>query len=301
MNKFIVTTTINKPTLALKKFSKMKGWKLIVVGDLKTPHQLYKDLIFNYLDPKKQEKLYPKLSKILGWNTVQRRNIGFLYAYHSGADLIATVDDDNIPNLEWGKKIFINKKVVASVYNSTNNFFDPIYNTEHKNLWHRGYPIQLLNGRTAKKFFKKEFECLVQADLWNGDPDVDAICRISIKPIVKFKKFSPFTTTNIAPFNSQNTFISAKILKHYFMFPFVGRMDDIWGAYVLFQTLNKKPFILFNNATVTQKRNAHNLIDDLNNELLGYNQSQHFLKKNYKKIIPEKSLRAFEIYKSYFK
>jgi hypothetical protein len=301
MNKFIVTTTINKPTLALKKFSTMKGWKLIVVGDLKTPHQLYKDLIFNYLDPKKQEKLYPKLSKILGWNTVQRRNIGFLYAYHSGADLIATVDDDNIPNLEWGKKIFINKKIVASVYNSMNNFFDPIYNTEHKNLWHRGYPIQLLNGRTAKKIFKKEFECLVQADLWNGDPDVDAICRISIKPIVKFKKFSPFTTTNIAPFNSQNTFISAKILKHYFMFPFVGRMDDIWGAYVLFQTLNKKPFILFNNATVTQKRNAHNLIDDLNNELLGYNKSQYFLKKNYKKIIPEKSLRAFEIYKSYFK
>jgi hypothetical protein len=85
------------------------------------------------------------------------------------------------------------------------------------------------------------------------------------------------------------------------MFPFVGRMDDIWGAYVLFQTLNKKPFILFNNSNVTQKRNAHNLIDDLNNELLGYNKSQYFLKKNYKKIIPEKSLRAFEIYKSYFK
>ena len=118
---------------------------------------------------------------------------------------------------------------------------------------------------------------------------------------VKFKKFNPFTTTNITPFNSQNTFISAKILKHYFMFPFVGRMDDIWGAYVLFQTLNKKPFILFNNATVNQKRNLHNLVDDLNDELSGYKQSQYFLKKNYRKIIPEKSLKAFEIYRSYFK
>jgi hypothetical protein len=301
MRKFIVTTTINKPTTALKKFSQMKGWKLIVVGDLKTPHQLFKESFFNYLHPSKQNKLYPRLSRILGWNTVQRRNIGFLHAYHSGADLVATVDDDNIPNKDWGKKIFVNSKVIVSAYNSKNNFFDPLYNTEYKNLWHRGYPIQLLSTRSAHKFSKKKFECLVQADLWNGDPDVDAICRISMKPKVKFKQFSPFTTTNITPFNSQNTFISAKILKHYFMFPFVGRMDDIWGAYVLFQTLNKKPFILFNNASVNQKRNLHNLVNDLNDELIGYKNSYLFLRKNYKKIIPEKSLRAFEIYKSYFK
>ena len=35
--KFIVCTTINKPTLAVKKFDKMKDWKLIIVGDKKTP------------------------------------------------------------------------------------------------------------------------------------------------------------------------------------------------------------------------------------------------------------------------
>ena len=41
---FIVTTTIFKPSTAVKKFSKIKDWKLIVVGDKKTPHHLYNNI-----------------------------------------------------------------------------------------------------------------------------------------------------------------------------------------------------------------------------------------------------------------
>ena len=37
MKKYIVCTSINKPTLAIKKFDLMKDWKLVVVGDKKTP------------------------------------------------------------------------------------------------------------------------------------------------------------------------------------------------------------------------------------------------------------------------
>ena len=35
MNKFIVTTTINNITPALKKFDELKNWNLIVIGDKK--------------------------------------------------------------------------------------------------------------------------------------------------------------------------------------------------------------------------------------------------------------------------
>ena len=80
--KVIVTTTINKPTKALIKFSLMKDWKLIIVGDLKTPHNDFlkmKNII--YLSPKKQEKLFKKLSDLIGWNCIQRRNFGILCAY----------------------------------------------------------------------------------------------------------------------------------------------------------------------------------------------------------------------------
>jgi hypothetical protein len=36
--RFIVTTTIFKPSRALLMFANIKNWQLIVVGDKKTPH-----------------------------------------------------------------------------------------------------------------------------------------------------------------------------------------------------------------------------------------------------------------------
>ena len=75
MLKFIVTTTINKPTEAIYKFSKKKDWKMIVVGDKKTEHNLYKNIKnIIYLTPEDQINIDKNLSKLIGWNCIQRRN-----------------------------------------------------------------------------------------------------------------------------------------------------------------------------------------------------------------------------------
>ena len=44
MKKYIVTTTIQPPTEATLKFTEKKDWKLIVVGDTKTPHNEYEKI-----------------------------------------------------------------------------------------------------------------------------------------------------------------------------------------------------------------------------------------------------------------
>lgn len=101
MKKIIVATTINQPTEAIRKFDALDGWELIVIGDKKTP----KDYALErgtYAGPEAQEAFAKPLSDALGWNLVQRRNIGYLMAYDRGADVIATVDDDNIPYDFWG-------------------------------------------------------------------------------------------------------------------------------------------------------------------------------------------------------
>ena len=58
-----------------------------MIGDLKTPHLEYLELEkidkLIYLDPKKQEKLYPKLSNAI-LNCIQRRSLGFLHAHKLG-------------------------------------------------------------------------------------------------------------------------------------------------------------------------------------------------------------------------
>ena len=44
MKKFIVTTTINKPTVATLKFAEISdrdNWTFVIVGDTKTPHDEY--------------------------------------------------------------------------------------------------------------------------------------------------------------------------------------------------------------------------------------------------------------------
>ncbi len=145
MKKYIITTTINPPTKATLKFcqiARKKNWVFVIVGDTKTPHNAYFELENEhviYLTPKKQEELYPELSTTIGWKSIQRRNIGFVYAYEQGADIVATIDDDNIPYDNWGDEILVGKEVEIDIYDHLDyKVFDPISPTNHNQLWHRG-------------------------------------------------------------------------------------------------------------------------------------------------------------------
>ena len=304
LKKVIVCTSINKPTKAIRKFDTMEDWQLIVVGDKKTPKN-YKLKNGIYLSPKKQEKIDKKLSDLIGWNCIQRRNFGILYAWKNGADIVATVDDDNIPYKHWGNDLLLNIKVNVSYYKTNSPAFDPVSVTNYKNLWHRGFPIQILNKKFNFKKEKKVMEADIQADFWNGDPDIDAICRMEHHPNCKFNnKYFPLASNKISPFNSQNTFLSKKVLPHYFLFPYIGRMDDIWASYYV---ISKGFKVIYNKPSVFQKRNKHDLTKDMIKEFIGYENNLNLiadLKKNSNNIIsyiPKKSKLAFLRYKSHFK
>jgi hypothetical protein len=304
MNKIIVTTTINEPTEATLKFASMTDWHLVVVGDTKTPHNSYRELKnITYLSPEDQEKISKELSDAIGWKSIRRRNIGFLHAYNMGADVLATVDDDNIPYENWGKELFVGKNIEVDLYRDDLGVFDPISVTNHKNLWHRGFPLQYVSKRNPVLVGKKKIQCLVQADFWDGDPDIDAVCRMTQEPIVKFDKFDPFSTTNIAPFNSQNTFIDRSLIPYYMVIPHIGRMDDIWGAYALQQDLFEKygRFVVYNKATVYQERNPHDLTIDMEQEMIGYKNNIQLVNEGYQSVLPAESLNAYNIYKKQFK
>jgi hypothetical protein len=269
VKRFIVCTTINSPTEALKKFAKKEDWTLIVVGDKDTPHEEYEKLDCIYLSPDDQYEMAPTLSDLIGWNSIQRRNFGFIYAYKDGADVVATVDDDNIPYDSWGKDLLVGQTVEVDCYTTEAEVFDPLSVTNHNYLWHRGYPIEELPNRLKTSYIGKiKRRVLIQADLWDGNPDVDAIARIAFNPNVKFDVTEPFCSDKVSPFNSQNTFIAREALPIYTVWPHVGRMDDIWGGY-LFQMYS--PYsIVYNRASVFQRRNEHNLVSDLEAEIIGY-------------------------------
>ena len=304
MKKFIISTTINPPTIAIKKFDNFKDWTLIVVGDLKTPKN-YKLKNGIYLSSKDQNLLDRKLSNIIGWNCIERRNLGIVLAKKYDADVIALVDDDNIPYKDWGKNLLVGKKKLINTYQVKTPVFDPINVTKYKNLWHRGFPVNLLDQRKATPIGKKKITIQVQADFWNGDPDIDAITRIMFKPKCKFEKnIFPFYSKKISPFNSQNTFLSSDLLKDYFLFPDQGRMHDIWASYFLQYRRNIN--VVYNKASVFQKRNIHTSAKDLSDELIGLKYTTKLInqmtknKFNYKRFFSKRSVDAYKEYLKHF-
>ena len=312
MKKIIATTTINPPTEALIKYTKLKDWHVIVAGDLKTQHELFQSIDnLTYLTPDYQEKMAPELSKLIGWNSMQRRNFAILEAYRMKADVIGIIDDDNVPNDNWGQDILINKEIEVDFYLIDDIAFDPIGSlSNYKHLWHRGFPLQRIPFRNYSNKIKKKIVPQIQAIFWNGDPDIDAICRMIYNPKTSFEDSEfPFASNKLSPFNSQNTIISKEIVKDYFLFPFVGRMDDIWAAYYVQskgnQVIFSKPEVYSDRSIGTVGR--YSSIQDMKKEYLGMEYTLDLLfqlqenSDNIKNFISEKSWDAFSEWKKLFK
>lgn len=304
MNKYIVCTSINPPTTAIEKYDSIKGWSLVVVGDLKTPES-YKLENGIYLSPTDQEKISQQLSDLIGWNCIQRRNLGLLFAFKAGADLVATVDDDNIPLENWGNNILVGSEYEIKEYQVESEVFDPIGATSYKKIWHRGFPLELISERDYNKQKMTKFIPNIQADFWNGDPDIDAFCRLEHKPMCIFQDSDfPFTSNKPSPFNSQNTILSREVAQDYFLFPHIGRMDDIWASYYV-QALGFR--VVYNRASVFQDRNEHNLIEDLKKEYLGYENNLNLVRSlaekpnNIENFLPRRSLDAWRVYRDLIK
>ncbi len=303
MTGVIVTTTINPPTRAVRLFDSLPGWHLVVVGDRKTPED-YSLEKGTYLGPAEQEGIDKTLSDLIGWNSIQRRNFGFLVAHRMGAETVAVVDDDNVPYEGWGSDLFVGTDVEANVFTTSLPAFDPIGATNHPLLWHRGYPLPLLASREYERRSREVVRADVQADFWDGDPDIDAICRMQFAPDCKFEPaLFPIASNAISPFNSQNTFLTSNWLKDYFLFPHVGRMDDIWAAYYL---QAKGARVVFGKPSVVQERNPHDPLVDMRREYPGYENNLAIVEAvagdpdALFRFLPERTLAAFERYRSHF-
>ncbi len=282
MNKFIVITSINKKTEAIKKYDKNGDWNLIVIGDKKTPNIKLTNGI--YLSLRDQKELNFKLISSLPINSYQRINIGYLLALKNGADVIASIDDDNIPLKNWGKNLLINKSLKTKILSSPTKFVDSLFehkSISNKNFWHRGFPLEHLTKRKyQKKKNKKNYFIEIEAGLWNIEPDVDAICRISNGPFnLKFlNKVNIIDNKCYSPFDTQNVILSKRILPSMCLLIDIGRMCDIWASFISQRILrNLNTNLAFTGPTVNHKRNLHNLKNDLFQETLGIKYSNDLI------------------------
>lgn len=282
--KALITTTINVPTVLRDYRAGMNDDDVIIVaGDLKSPHTQIRDLLASlpgdnrYLSPDDQLNKY-EVSRQIGWNCIQRRNIALLEAIRSGAETITTIDDDNIPFPSYFSDVahHLDPSTVHAVFGNRVGWYNP---GKHciPNVVHRGYPYSHRHDRGVKTQLNAQtIKVGVVAGLWYGDPDIDATERLVNAPNVR--EMDTYAHGGFAlehgtwaPFNTQNTTFVRDLAPAIFCPPGIGRFDDIWASYVARAVMDYFGFfVAYGKPFVNQLRNEHDLLVDLSAELLGY-------------------------------
>lgn len=267
-DKWIVITTIQYPTKAVKQMASMPGWHLVVIGDKKTPKDWYLDNC-EYLSVEKQQELDYEIAKLLPWNHYCRKNIGYLYAIQHGAKLIYETDDDN--ELIEGVPEIPNNTDVVELSSQSNSVNIYAY-FGFPNVWPRGYPLHRIS--TSKDYvvqsLSSQREIGIVQGLVNKDPDVDAIYRLTQGAEIYFEARDPCVLGEgiFCPFNTQNTIYRPKAFWGLFIpttTPF--RVCDIWRSYFVERLLwDLNLSVCFTSPSAIQERNLHNYFKDFCDE-----------------------------------
>lgn len=267
------------------------GDEVIIVGNEKSPHsdiavrldemEARYGIPMTYLAPWDERVMNRAIEQFTPANHTTRRNFALLEAIRRDTDLLLTLDDDNFPYKDTfldGVKaltdptIFHHRPVIKSATGWWN-----AGRLCRPSVIHRGWPISRwrdvdqgviadgLNPRIG-----------VVASLWLGDPDISALQRITYDPLVKDVPSSAVLDTGTwCPFDSQSTTVVKDLIPLMFMWPGVGRYDDIWSSYAMRAVMDMTHwYVTYGAPLVTQERNPHNLLRDLEDELYGYKHTE---------------------------
>jgi hypothetical protein len=268
---------------------------IIVIPDLKTPAKLFEtceqikkqgiDAVCPTVEA--QNSYLAKLgeiSSVIPCNSDNRRNVGFLMALEKGCDTMISVDDDNyLPANSpfFGEHLVVGRKIKAESVSSNDGWFnicdlldiDPII------TYPRGFPYS--NRHKSRKITTSSQEAMVHinAGLWLGHPDIDAVsCLYSPARSKAFKGKSVLLGNDTwSPINTQNTAISRQAIPAYYFwrmgYPLIGGMPidrdgDIFSGFCIQACARHLGYCIRVGSPITDhRRNSHNYMKDLAYEL----------------------------------
>ncbi|XP_014664227.1 PREDICTED: uncharacterized protein LOC106806714 isoform X2 [Priapulus caudatus] len=278
--RWIVVTSVNQPTEDIRKMASMSDWKVVVVGDKKSPPD-WSEANCIYLGPEKQQSLGYGILKKIPWNNYARKNIGYLYAIEHGAKYIFDTDDDNHPTDNLNS--FVYGPTMTGLVTECGHrqkmrrFLNPYAHFGQPTIWPRGFPLGEIALNVGKKYAFCKFKTpVIQQGIVNGDPDVDAIFRLTRKKVglrlnITFDGTAPpvvLSPGTFSPFNSQNTlFHHAAFWGLLLPVTTTSRVCDIWRGYwvqrLLWETGDQLAFF---GPTSFQRRNSHSYMNDASDE-----------------------------------
>lgn len=308
----VVTTTINKPTFleGYVENAREHGYPsdditFIVVGDLKTPlgvetycRSLASDhgveVIYMGIDDQLEwleSRRLDALREYLPYNSIQRRNIGYLRACEAGVDVIVSLDDDNLAGDSdiFGAFSRVGERTDVTEVTSSNGWYNcaSMLNYERaasEDIYHRGFPYSKRSDEVEYEFAETTREIAVRAGLWLDIPDVDVITHLERSPRAVSLR-DEFEDTPVAlgrdtycPVNTQNTAFDASMMPLIHAIPMgdrvegmeLSRFDDIWLGFFAEKILHAMgKTVAYGKPLSYHDRNVHHLKRELEHEAIG--------------------------------
>ena len=310
----IVTTTINVPYFLKSYIQNFElysidnnGLIFIIIGDLRSPHKeiekyiqrMASNFTIEYWDAESQKKWISetfgsraeKVEAVIPYNSIRRRNVGYLRALELGSDVIITIDDDNYP----GGSNWLSEHLSAlyttealPIVSSRNKMVNPCYilkfNYPALRIYSRGYPFSKLFYDTFDVEFRSEGKVALNMGLWTKSPDVDAYTNIlypgleSLGIKERFQSRYALALDNYMPINTQNTSFIRELTPAFYDVLMdttirgvrLDRYDDIWAGLFALKLIHRLNYrVTFGAPLTVHKRNKHDYISDLRSELIG--------------------------------
>jgi len=267
----LVITSIFPPTAAVARFAVQPDWQVVVVADRRTPVDWHCPKV-RCLTVADQRKLPYRIIPRLPWNHYARKMIGYLWAAHHGAHIIAESDDDNRPYDGWRFPPFEGEFAHVA---EDRGFVNPYSLFTDEPIWPRGFPLGHLRDPGSRidpgQLRRRRAAMGVWQALADGDPDVDAVFRLTAHHPCRFAPHDPVVLGpgTLAPFNSQNTAFHRALLPLMYLPAHVNfRVTDILRGWVAQPIMAAAGYRLgFASASVFQARNQHDFLDDFHSEL----------------------------------
>lgn len=271
----LVVTSISAPNKALEELAAgcvREGIHFFVIGDQASPADFSLEGC-DFYSLGKQKRTDLQLARECPTKHYARKNLGYLLAMQSGAELIIETDDDNLPyDSFWQQRQLQHNCPLVKQQGWVNVYR---YFTE-ANIWPRGLALEavLQQAPETESMTTQTMYCPIQQGLADENPDVDAIYRLVLPLPQNFRRDGAIALGrgSWCPFNSQNTtWYPAAWLLMYLPSYCSFRMTDIWRSFIAQRIAWENGWpVLFHGPTVWQERNEHNLMRNFDDEIPGY-------------------------------
>ncbi|MFC2098261.1 STELLO glycosyltransferase family protein [Bacteroidota bacterium] len=269
----LIITTIAPPNRVLENYAeecKRHDIDFIIAGDRKSPTN-FSLPGSDFWSINRQMGSGFKSAHAIPENHYSRKNIAYLAAIERGHGIIMETDDDNLPYESFWRMPesgHEGQQVLSKGWiNVFSLFTDDV-------IWPRGFPLEQIGEGNIEAGPTEKYYCPIQQGLADDNPDVDAVFRLTRDLPLKLEGGLSYVLGkgSWCPFNSQNTvWFKEAFPLLYLPSKCSFRMTDIWRSFVAQRIAWEYGWnIAFYSPTVSQERNEHNLLKDLEDEVPGY-------------------------------